>query len=70
MKNHKELFIALVNGEELVNTFNDKTLRLDDDGNAILMTKNWHNFNPVEWRFKQSLNMDQEDINNSHETKN
>lgn len=49
MKNHEELFKALIAREELVNKYNGKTLKIDDNGNAVLISKNWHNFNPSEW---------------------
>ena len=49
MKTHKELFQALLDGEELKSVFNNKTMRLDSDGNVVLVSKNWHNFNPQEW---------------------
>jgi len=46
--NHKELFQALLAGEELTNKFNGRILKLDEDGNANLICKDWHNFNPSE----------------------
>ncbi len=49
MKNHEELFRALLDREELVNKFNGKTLKIDSNGDAVLISKNWHNFNPSEW---------------------
>jgi hypothetical protein len=49
MKSHEELFRALIAREELVNKFNGKVLKLDESGNAVLISKNWHNFNPSEW---------------------
>ena len=47
--NHKTMFQALVEGVELTNKHNGKVLKLDDNGNAILMCKNWHNFDPKDW---------------------
>ena len=47
--NHKTMFQALVEGVELTNKHNGKVLKLDDNGNAILMCKNWHNFDPRDW---------------------
>lgn len=53
MINHEELFKALLDREELINKFNGKILKLDDDGNAVLISKNWHNFNPSEWKLNK-----------------
>lgn len=47
--NHKTMFQALIEGVELKNKHNGKVLKLDDNGNAILMCKNWHNFDPRDW---------------------
>lgn len=47
--NHKTMFQALIDGEELINTFTGKVLKLNEDGYAVLISKNWHNFNPTEW---------------------
>ena len=49
-KSHQELFTALLEHKELVNVYNGKSLKLDENGNAILISKNWHNFNPSEWK--------------------
>jgi hypothetical protein len=49
MKNHEELFKALIDRKELVNKFNGKTLKINESGDAVLISKNWHNFNPSEW---------------------
>ena len=67
MKNHKELFTALLDREELVNKFNGKTLKINDDGDAVLISKNWHNFNPSEWEIA-GINTIQEVKNNDNET--
>lgn len=67
MKNHKELFTALINRERLVNKFNGKTLELNDNGEAVLISKNWHNFNPSEWELEK-LNTGQEDEKTTNET--
>jgi len=43
------MFQALIEGKELKNNFNGKVLKLDKDGNAVLISKNWHNFDPRDW---------------------
>ena len=53
MITHEELFKALLDREELINEFNGKILKLDDAGNAVLISKNWHNFNPSEWKLNK-----------------
>lgn len=66
MITHKDLFQRLINGEELTNKFNGKVLKLDADGNAILICKNWHNFNPADWVF---LNKPEGNLNSETENK-
>lgn len=53
MKNHEELFKALIERNELINKFNGKTLKLNEQGDAVLISKNWHNFNPAEWEINK-----------------
>jgi|688.fasta_scaffold98093_5 hypothetical protein len=53
MKNHEELFKALIDRKELVNKFNGKTLKINESGDAVLISKNWHNFNPSEWEINK-----------------
>jgi len=51
---HKEMFEALIRGDELKCKYNGKVLKLDAEGNAILISKNWHNFNPADWEIKKA----------------
>ena len=53
MKNHEELFKALIERKELINKFNGKTLKINEQGDAVLISKNWHNFNPAEWEINK-----------------
>jgi len=53
LQTHREMFEILLNGGELINHYNGKIMRLDENGNAILIAKNWHNFNPSDWRINK-----------------
>lgn len=61
MKNHEELFTALLNRQVLVNNFNGKTMQIGADGAVVLQSKNWHNFNPSEWDLLEINNIPEEE---------